>query len=224
MLYLIPLFLILLIPIIADIWVKYNYRKYLKVDNAQGITGSEVAQMILKKNGIENVRVNQASGFLSDNYSHGSGNKTVNLSEGVYSAKSVASVAIAAHECGHALQDRDGYGFMRMRSSLVPVVMFANKLSYVLVILGAIFPVFGFGWLGVLIISATLLFELVTLPVEFNASKRALQELEALEIVSDAEMSGVRSMLRSAALTYVAAVAASAIQLLRLLMVLKRRR
>ncbi|MCR5660854.1 MAG: zinc metallopeptidase [bacterium] len=223
MLYLIALLFVLLIPVFADMWVKYNYRKYLKVANAHNISGREVAMKILEKNGISHVQVNQTSGFLADNYSHGKGRQAVNLSESVYGTQSVASAAIAAHECGHALQDRDGYSFMRLRSSLVPVVMAVNKLSYILIVLGAIFPVFGFGWIGVLAIAASLFFQLVTLPVEFDASRRAMKELQSLGIVDEQELAGVRSMLRSAAWTYVAAVAASAIQLLRLLLIMKRR-
>ncbi len=224
MLFLIPLFMVLLLPIFADIWVKYNYRKYLKIQNTGGLSGSEVARMILNKNGIGNIPVNQAYGFLSDNYSPGKGRQAVNLSDKVYDTKSVASLAIAAHECGHALQDKDGYSMMRLRGSMVPIVNAVNKFSYFLVILGVIFPFFGLGWIAVLTISCSLLFQIVTLPVEFNASKRALQEIEALGIVEESEMAGVRSMLRSAALTYVAAVAASAIQLLRILAITKRRR
>ncbi|MDO5295138.1 MAG: zinc metallopeptidase [bacterium] len=224
MLFLIALFLVLLLPIFADIWVKYNYRKYLKVENSSGMSGSDVAHMILDKNGIGNIRVNQASGFLSDNYSHGKGCQAVNLSDKVYGTNTVASLAIAAHECGHALQDKDGYSMMRLRGSLVPIVNAVNKFSYLLVVLGVIFPFVGLGWIAVLTISCSLLFQIVTLPVEFDASKRALQQLEDLDIVGQEEMAGVRSMLRSAALTYVAAVAASAIQLLRILAIVKRRR
>lgn len=224
MLFLIALFFVLLLPILAEIWVKHNYSKYLKVQNSSGLSGSKVARMILEKNGIGNVAVNEASGFLSDNYSHGKGRKAVNLSDRVYGTQSIASLAIAAHECGHALQDKDGYSMMRLRGSLVPIVNAANKFSYFLVILGVIFPVFGLGWIAVLTLSCGLLFQIVTLPVEFNASKRALREIEALGIAEDGEMAGVRSMLRSAAFTYVAAVAASAIQLLRLLAIMKRRR
>lgn len=208
-------------PLLAQLWVKYNYRKFLKTANAKGISGREVARAILEGNGLGQVSVKETPGEITDFYA--SGNKSVNLSEGVFGGQSIASIAIAAHECGHALQDRDGYVMMRMRHSLHPVVRFSNKVAYFLVIAGIIVPFLGLGWLGTLILLISLMYEVVTLPVEFNASKRALAEVERLGLADEQEMAGVRAMLRSAALTYVAAVASSAAQLLRLVLLRRRR-
>ena len=224
MIYMVPLLLVLLIPIVANMWVKSNYNKYLKVRNAKGLNGSEVARMILEKNGIGNIKVREAKGLLSDNYNPSKGRKTVNLSQAVYNEPSVASIAIAAHECGHALQDRDGYVFMNMRSALVPVVNAVSYLSYICIVVSFFLQAFDLIWVAIISLLCSLVFQLVTLPVEFNASKRALAELNEMGIVDSGEYDGVRSMLKSAAWTYVAAVAATCIQLLRLVLIARNRR
>ena len=214
-------FIALIITVAAQIYVNSTYSKYKKVRNARGISGKDAARMLLDKNGLHDVKIGMVKGTLSDHYDPRT--KTVNLSQSIYNGATVAAVSVACHECGHAIQDKDNYVFMRIRASLVPVVNLSSKLGYFAIVLGLIFSSFNLLLLGIATEVVILLFQLVTLPVEFDASRRALKQIENSGILSGDEMNGSRKMLRSAALTYVASVASTAIEILRLLMIFNSR-
>lgn len=214
---LILIIIILVVPFIADIFVKTTYRKYLKIDNNKNLTGQEVARKILDKNGLDNVYVVQTGGFLSDHYDPK--RKVVRLSQSVYEGQSVASLAIASHECGHAIQDKEGYFFLKLRSFIYPVVNIATSISYYIILIGFIFELLDLVYVGIALTSLGLLFQIITLPVEFNASKRAGKEIDAMHLANSEEKSGIKKVLVSAALTYVAGVLTSALQILRLLLI-----
>ena len=219
-------YLILIISIvitaIAQSMVSSRYNKYKKVPNQIGMTGENVARNILDGNGLYDVSVVPVKGNLSDHYNPKT--RTVNLSEDIFYGTTVASMAVAAHECGHAIQHKQGYSFLKIRSALVPVVNAASTLSYFSIIVGFIFGYLGMLELGIIVQFITLLFELVTLPVEFNASSRALTQLEGFQLFSSEEVSGSKKMLSAAAMTYVAALMTTVLNLLRLVMLLNRRR
>ncbi len=213
---------IILLPILAQFKVKSTYRKYAEKINSRGFTGKDIAQKILSKNGLDNVNIIPVSGELSDHYNPK--NKTVALSNGIYDEKSISSIAVAAHECGHAIQDKIGYSFMRFRSSMVPVVNITSTISSIFILIGFITEFIDFLNIGIILLSAGLLFQLVTLPVEFDASRRARNELIELGVLSDNEKTGVKKVLSAAAFTYVAGFLASALQVLRLVLMTRRRR
>ncbi len=206
----------IVISMIASARVKSTFAKYDAVRNANGMTGAEAAQRILNQNGIYDVAVVHVSGTLTDHFDPAS--RQVRLSDTVYGRRSVAAVSVAAHECGHVLQDAQGYVPLKLRAALVPVANFGGTLSWPLIILG----IFLGGSdilinIGIWMFIAVVAFHLVTLPVEFNASSRALGILENSGMLYDEENTGARKVLRAAALTYVANAAAMALQLLRLL-------
>lgn len=207
---------------IAQALVSSRYSKYKKVPNEIGMTGENVARNILDGNGLQDVAVVPVKGNLSDNYNPKT--RTVNLSEDIFYGTTVASMAVAAHECGHAIQHKEGYSFMKMRSALVPVVNAASTLSYFSILIGFIFGYIGMLEIGIVVQSIALLFELVTLPVEFNASSRALVQLEGFNMFSASEVKGSKKMLSAAAMTYVAALITTLLNILRLVMMLNRRR
>ena len=212
---------ILVIPAIAQIGIKTNYNKYLKVENKKGLSGQEVARKILDKNGLKNVYVVETEGILSDHYDPK--RKTVRLSKAVFEGESISSMSIAAHECGHAIQDKNGYLFLRIRSFIFPIVNIATSVSYYIILIGFLLQILNLIYLGIGFTALGLLFQIVTLPVEFDASRRAKVELNEMNLVTDDEASGVKKMLRSAAMTYVAGVLASATQILRLILMTSRR-
>lgn len=212
----------IVITAIAQAMVSSRYNKYKKVPNEIGMTGENVARNILDGNGLNDVAVVPVKGNLSDNYNPKT--RTVNLSEDIFYGTTVASMAVAAHECGHAIQHKEGYSFLKIRSALVPVVNAASTLSYISIFAGFIFGYLGMLEIGIIVQFITLLFELVTLPVEFNASSRALVQLEGFNMFSQNEVSGSKKMLSAAAMTYVAALLTTVLNLLRLLMLLNRRR
>lgn len=209
------------ITIFAQIKVTSAYSKYQRVKAKQGLTGFEVARKILDKHGLDDVHVVQVSGELSDHYDPR--RKVVRLSNGIFNGDSIASISVAAHECGHAIQDKENYTFMRIRSALVPFVNFISYLGYFVAIFALFVGIVGYLKIGILILLATIIFQLVTLPVEFNASKRAKQELIDLNIVDVEEEPGVKSMLGAAAMTYVASLVSSLLQLLRLVLMFRDR-
>lgn len=211
----------LVITLGAQIFVNSSYNKYKNVRNDRGLTGKDAARYLLDKYGLNNVKVEQVGGVLSDHYDPKS--KAVRLSTENYSGSSIAAVSVACHECGHALQDKDGYVFMRIRASLVPVTNFASKAGYIAILLGCLFGAFNIIWLGIFCEVVILLFQVITLPVEFNASKRALQGLERAHFFNSKELRQGRIMLRAAAFTYVASVATTVIQILRLVLMYGRR-
>lgn len=214
---LILLLLIIVIPLIASFAVNSTYRKYLKVKSQKDLSGQEVARMILDKHGMQDVYVVATPGFLTDHYDPK--RKTVRLSQAVFDGTSVASVAVAAHECGHAIQDKEKYGFMRFRSFIFPFVNVVSSISYYLILIALIFEAFDLLYLGIGCALFGLLFHIVTLPVEINASKRAKEELNKLHIVNANEAKGVKAVLTSAAMTYVAGVLTQALQIIRLLLI-----
>lgn len=220
--YYLILIISLVITGIAQALVSSRYGKYTKVPNEIGMTGENVARNILDQNGLQDVAVVPVKGNLSDNYNPKT--RTVNLSEEIFYGSTVASMAVAAHECGHAIQHKEGYSFMKLRSSLIPVVNAASTLAYFSIFASFIFGIVGYLEIGVIVQFITLLFELVTLPVEFNASSRALVQLEQFNLFSSNEVSGSKKMLSAAALTYVAALITTLLNILRLLMLLNRRR
>lgn len=212
----------LVITLIAQWLVNSNYNKYKKIQNNTKFTGRDVARKILDANGLMNVSVNEVSGSLTDHYDPTK--KQVNLSTDIYRDSSVASLAVAAHECGHAIQDQIGYTFLKIRHSLVPTVNLCSKLGYVVIGIGFIFGFFEIAMIGFILLCAILLFQLVTLPVEFNASKRAMEELKKLELADNSSHNGVKKMLTAAAMTYVASLASTLLQLLRMLLIILSRR
>mgnify|MGYP004526309713 FL=1 len=209
--------LIVIIPALAQLFISVNYNKYKKIFNESKITGQEVARKILDKNNLEKIYVVATGGNLTDHYD--SSRKVIRLSKDIYDNESIASLAVAAHECGHAIQDKDGYFFMRLRSFIYPIVRIGTMFSYLVIFIGAIAEAMNIIYLGIALVALGLIFQLVTLPVEFDASKRALIELKNLRLVTDDELDGAKKMLISAALTYVAGVLSSALELLRLILI-----
>ncbi len=207
--------LIIAIPIIAQIKISLSYSKYKKVDNKKGMSGFEVARKILDANGLEDIYVVETPGNLTDHYDPT--RKVLKLSKDIFNGETVAAAAVAAHECGHAIQDKEKYSFMRIRSFIAPFVGLVSKFSWIVIFIGLLteyFRVFAFG-IGLICIG--LIFQLITLPVEFNASKRAKVELEKLKLVDTEEIVGVTKMLSSAAMTYVASVLTSILEIIRLI-------
>ena len=203
-----------IISLIAQWRVNSAFSKYSRVASMSGMTGAQAARMILQSNGINDVSVQRISGKLTDHYNPST--KVLNLSESVYGSTSVAAIGVAAHECGHAIQHARGYFPLSLRTALVPVANIGSQLSWVFIIVGAILS-FNQTLIGIIMFSAAVLFQLVTLPVEFNASARALEQLESNGILYRDEVSQTRKVLSAAALTYVAAAATAILQLLRLI-------
>lgn len=212
-----PLYLLLSAPILilsmlAQWAVKYNFSKYSKIKNSYGISGCEMARMILERNGINDVKVEPTTGWLSDHYSPSE--RVLRLSEPVYASNSVAAIGVAAHEAGHALQHKYGYSMMKFRQMLAYPASFASNISVWLILIGAIIGAMGLAKFGFALFCIVVLFQLVTLPVEFDASKRAKKLLIEYGIADEKDSSGVASVLNAAAMTYVAAAAASVSQLI----------
>ncbi len=207
----------------ASARVNSTYKKYSRVRSMSGITGAEAAQRILNYNGIHDVRVEHISGSLTDHYDPSA--KVLRLSDAVYGSNSVAAIGVAAHECGHAVQHQQGYAPLKLRSTLVPVANIGSRLGIPIIILGVLFGGAGstLAQIGIWVFAAAVLFQIVTLPVEFNASGRAMRMLEQYGILGQQEVGGVRKVLGAAALTYVAAAASSILQLLRLVLLFGNR-
>jgi len=214
-------YLVLVLPaLLLALWAQFKvnatYKKFSRVHSSRGYTGQQVARMILDQNGLYHVRVEGISGNLTDHYDPRS--NVVRLSQGVYNASSVAAIGIAAHECGHAVQHAEKYAPLQLRSAVIPVTNIGSKLAIPLLLVGVIFNYTPLIWVGILGYSLVALFQLITLPVEFNASNRALRTIEGNYILLDNENKGAKKVLTAAALTYVAALAASLAQLLRLML------
>ena len=199
----------------AQIKVKSTFSKYSKVASRRSVTGADAARMILDRNGLSNVKIERVSGELSDHYDPKA--NVVRLSEGVYGSNSVAAIGVAAHECGHAVQHATGYGPIKLRMAIIPATQIGSSLALPLILLGLILSMTGLAYIGVAFFALSTLFQLVTLPVEFNASSRALETLESYGTLDDEELGGAKKVLSAAAMTYVAALAASLLNLLRLL-------
>ena len=213
------------ICMIASARVKGTFNKYSQLRSMSGMNGAQVAQRVLQAAGIYDVQVRHVSGSLTDHYDPRT--KTVNLSDPVYNATSVAALGVAAHECGHAIQHAKSYAPLSIRSALVPIANFGSMLAWPVILIGLFFNTRSSGLIidiGILLFSAAVLFQLVTLPVEFDASRRALVMLRTQGILADDDLSYTRRVLKSAALTYVASAAAAILQLLRIILITNGRR
>ena len=213
------------ICMIASARVKGTFNKYSQLRSMSGMNGAQVAQRVLQAAGIYDVQVRHVSGSLTDHYDPRT--KTVNLSDPVYNATSVAALGVAAHECGHAIQHAKSYAPLSIRSALVPIANFGSMLAWPVILIGLFFNTRSSGLIidiGILLFSAAVLFQLVTLPVEFDASRRALVMLRTQGILADDELRYTRRVLKSAALTYVASAAAAILQLLRIILITNGRR
>lgn len=212
----------LLLSLFASFGVKATFSKYNKVLNSRGLTGETAARRILDANGLTNVRIERVSGSLTDHFDPRA--NVIRLSDETYNNGSVGAIGVAAHECGHAIQYAVGYTPIKLRNKIVPVVNIGNSLSMPLFLLGLLLGSYNLSLFGALLFGLVLVFQVVTLPVEFNASRRAIKILDERQLLSDDELKGSKKVLKAAAMTYVAAVAATALQLLRLLIIANRRR
>ena len=210
------------IPALAQLKIKSEYSKYSKVENENNLSGFEVARKVLDANGLQNIYVVEVEGNLTDHYDPT--RKTVRLSTNIFHGTSISSSAVAAHECGHAIQDKIGSKPMRIRSMLVPIVNLVSSLSWYIIIFGIVVQIFKVFLLGIGLLSFGLIFQLVTLPVEFDASSRAKIELSNLNLIKDSEKKGIKKVLFAAAMTYVAAVLTSILQIFRLFLEYSNRR
>lgn len=221
---------IILVPaiiftLIAQAKVNSAFKRYSQVRNRKNLTGAEAARRMLDFNGLQDVRINAIGGNLTDHYNPK--NRTLNLSQSVYGVNSVAAVSVACHEAGHALQHAHGYAPLRLRNSIVPVVNFTSTLAWPMIFIGILLLSVGsyeMGYFGMLLLdigiigfAAVVVFHAVTLPVEFNASRRAIDKMEELGLVAAEDIPGSKKVLRAAALTYVAALATAVANLLRIL-------
>lgn len=203
--------------------VKSRYSRYSKIGNSRNLTGAQAAYELLRSQGITNVRIEQVAGSLTDHYDPKA--NAIRLSEGVYNSTSIAAVGIACHEAGHACQYQQNYFPMKIRAIVIPVANIGSSIGLPLCILGIIFTSFSFlFYIGIVLYSAVFIFQLATLPVEFNASSRALNSIKQIGLLNEDEYSGAKKVLSAAALTYVAAMASSLLTLIRLLLIGGRRR
>ncbi|MBR5723473.1 MAG: zinc metallopeptidase [Oscillospiraceae bacterium] len=220
------LILAIIIPLIASLNVKSTFKKYSQIRSERGMTGAEAARQLLLDNGITDVAIEPIPGDLTDHYDPRS--NTIRLSQSVYGSDSVAAVGVAMHEAGHALQYAQNYAPVRLRNAIVKSTNICSHGSSILIMLGILFSAKGLGGtlldIGIILFCAVIFFQLVTLPVEFNASGRAVRSLAQGGILSAEEQTGVKKVLTAAALTYVAAVASSILTLMRLLLIRGRRR
>ena len=207
----------LLITIISQILVSASYSRFKKKLNNKDITGFDAARKILDKNDLKDVMILETKGNLTDHYDPK--RKVIKLSTDIYHGSSIASAAVAAHECGHAIQDKNKYIPMRIRSAIVPFVNICTRLGYLAILIGLIFNRAPLLEAGIILLLAMLVFQLITLPVEFNASKRALNELEKEKILDKEEKGNARNMLVAAAFTYVASVLSTLLQIFRLVLI-----
>lgn len=209
------MFLAIVVVIYAQTKINSAYNKFRKIKSKGNLSGQEVARKILDSNGLKDIYIVETRGELTDHYDPS--RKVVRLSHEVFHGTSIASISVAAHECGHAIQDKLGYTMMRVRSALVPFVNLVSYLGYFGIIIAIFAGITGYLRISILVLCATLLFQLVTLPVEFDASKRALEELKKLSLVEKNEREQAQEMLKAAALTYVAGLISTILNILRLL-------
>ncbi len=208
------------ISLIASWNVRRTFNKFSHTRNMRGLAAQDVAATILRLSGITDVRIERVSGNLSDHYDPT--HKVLRLSDSVYGQTSVAAIGVAAHECGHAIQHNTHYAPLKLRSASVPIANIGSTLSWPLILLGILLGFTGLAQAGVFLFSFVVLFQLITLPVEFNASRRAMAVLEQANLLQGGELTGARKVLTAAAMTYVAAVASSILQLLRLVLLTRR--
>lgn len=211
---------ILIVPTIAQITLSTTYNNSCNKNNKINMCGQEVARKILDENNLSSIYVVEVNGSLTDHYD--SNRKVVRLSQDIFNNNTIASIAVAAHECGHAIQDKENYFFLRLRSLIYPIVRFGTMLSYIVILIGALSAMLDIVYIGIALVSLSLIFQLITLPVEFDASKRALDELKRLKLINSKEETDVYKMLKAAALTYVAGILTSVLEILRLIIVFTR--
>ena len=216
------IYVLLLIPIIIfSVWAQFqvngNFRRYSNVSNRRRMTGVQAAEAVLKSHGVYNVAIRSVRGNLTDHYNPR--DNTIYLSESVYGAPTIAAVGVAAHEAGHAVQYAVGYAPIKLRNLIIPATQFGSKASFILLLVGMLMYSQPLFLLGIVLFSLTTVFQLVTLPVEFNASRRAIRTLEESFLLDADELPGAKRVLRAAAMTYVAALLMSALQLLRYVLI-----
>ena len=216
------IYVLLLIPVLilsvyAQIQVSGSFRRYSDVRNRRGLTGAQAAEAVLRAHGVYDVPIRPCRGNLTDHYDPR--DNTIYLSEGVYGAPTVAAVGVACHEAGHAVQYAVGYGPVKVRTAIIPVTQIGSQLSFILLLVGLVLYSQSLFLVGIVLFSLTTFFQLVTLPVEFNASHRALETIDSRGLLDEEELSGARKVLRAAALTYVAALLMSLLQLLRYVLI-----
>lgn len=225
-------YLLLVLPcLVLSLWsssrVNRIFNKYARQISMRGITGAEAAKRILQHNGISNVKVERVSGKLTDHYDPSS--NVIRLSDQVYDSQSTAAIGVACHEAGHAMQYATGYSPIKLRTAIIPITNFGSKIAMPLILLGIVLSSLGMlsytlVYIGIACFSLSLIFQLITLPVEFNASRRAIAAISECNILSDDEMIGTRKTLSAAAMTYVAATAVTLVQLIRLILLFGNRR
>ena len=225
-------YIVIVIPcIILSLWasssVKSTFRRYSQQISSRHITGAEAARRVLQANGVHGVQIQQVSGNLTDHYDPKT--NVIRLSDGVYNSASTAAIGVACHEAGHAVQYAESYFPIKLRAAIIPVTNFGSKIAMPLILLGVLLSYLGnfsytLIYLGIACFGLSLVFQLITLPVEFNASRRALAAIDDGELLTQEERRGAKKTLRAAAMTYVAAVAVSLAQLLRLVLLFGRRR
>lgn len=211
------MFISVAITLGAQLLISSRYKKYSEIKSSKDITGCEVAQKILKKNNIDNVYVVETKGYLSDHFDPSQ--NVIRLSSDVYHGNSLASIAVASHECGHAIQYKEGNKFIKLRKVIFPVVNLSSKFGYIAILIGAFSGIMDFILLGLLMLVMILFFQLITLPVEFDASRKALECLSKYNITIDDEKNGCKKVLFAAALTYVAGLLTTLIEILRIALV-----
>lgn len=214
------LLLIIAIPLIAQSKVKTNYEKFSRIQNSHNMTGYEVARKILDSNGLTDIKIVQTHGELTDHYDPRQ--KVIRLSNNIYSKTSISAIAVAAHEVGHALQHKEDYSFLKLRTKMVPAVNFTSNISTILIFLGLFLEFTGLLYLSAILMLISLAFQFITLPVEFDASSRAKEQLTKLNIITAADNKGVTNVLSAAAFTYIAGFLATALQILRYITIAKR--
>lgn len=225
-------YVVLVLPcVLLSLWasssVNSTFQKYSQQHSRRGITGAQAAERVLRSNGVTNVRIERVSGNLTDHYDPTT--NVIRLSDSVYGNTSTAAIGVACHEAGHAVQYAQNYGPIKLRAAIIPITNIGSKLAMPLILIGLLLAAFenlsfGFVYLGIACFGLSLVFQLVTLPVEFNASRRAMAAIESGELLTEEEQSGARKTLKAAAMTYVAATAVSLAQLLRLILIFGGRR
>lgn len=206
---------IIFLPLIAQLYISLTYKTSLKKEASKEQTGFDVARQILDKHGLQDVLILETNGTLTDHYDPS--RKVVKLSKNIYRGTNIAANAVAAHEVGHAIQDKEEYTFLKIRSLIFPIVSITSRLSYIIILLGFFFEATNLIWLGIITVGVGVIFQIITLPVEFNASSRALIELNELNLVNEKDLKDMRKMLSAAAFTYVASTIAEIFQLMRLI-------
>lgn len=222
MTYLLIILGIMILPLLSQLYINFTYKKYLKHNSSQNISGFEAARKILDANGLDDIHIVATSGMLTDHYDPS--RNVIRLSNDIFDKNTISSVSVAAHECGHALQKKDGYLFMKIRIFLVPIVNFSNKIAYIILFIGFLLEYVGLIEIAIILMSTGVLFQLITLPVEINASRRAKKELIKLNLINKKEETKVTNVLTAAALTYVAGLLSSLLELLRLVLIISNRR